>query len=105
MARIVIELTNRCNLSCQHCFEERHAAAHVSEWTYDLDGDEVDRCLAVIALLLWLLFNTFRRSSGRDVPRSRFAAGGIDAQRNINGGSKGCQKTKRAALVGSGPGD
>jgi MoaA/NifB/PqqE/SkfB family radical SAM enzyme len=26
LARIVIELTNRCNLSCRHCFEERHAA-------------------------------------------------------------------------------
>lgn len=26
MARIVIELTNRCNLGCGHCFEERHAA-------------------------------------------------------------------------------
>lgn len=26
MARIIIELTNRCNLSCGHCFEERHAA-------------------------------------------------------------------------------
>jgi MoaA/NifB/PqqE/SkfB family radical SAM enzyme len=26
LARIVIELTNRCNLSCGHCFEERHAA-------------------------------------------------------------------------------
>lgn len=26
MARIVIELTNRCNLHCLHCFEERHAA-------------------------------------------------------------------------------
>lgn len=26
MARIVIELTNRCNLHCKHCFEERHAA-------------------------------------------------------------------------------
>ena len=26
MARIVIELTNRCNLSCRHCFDERHAA-------------------------------------------------------------------------------
>ena len=26
MARIVIELTNRCNLQCQHCYEERHAA-------------------------------------------------------------------------------
>jgi MoaA/NifB/PqqE/SkfB family radical SAM enzyme len=27
MARIVIELTNRCNLSCGHCFDERHAAS------------------------------------------------------------------------------
>ena len=26
MARIVIELTNRCNLHCLHCFDERHAA-------------------------------------------------------------------------------
>jgi len=26
VARIVIELTNRCNLQCLHCFEERHAA-------------------------------------------------------------------------------
>src|SRR4051812_35247566 len=26
MARFVIELTNRCNLSCRHCFPERHAA-------------------------------------------------------------------------------
>lgn len=26
MSRIVIELTNRCNLSCGHCFDERHAA-------------------------------------------------------------------------------
>ena len=26
MARLVIELTNRCNLSCFHCFDERHAA-------------------------------------------------------------------------------
>jgi MoaA/NifB/PqqE/SkfB family radical SAM enzyme len=26
MARLVIELTNRCNLHCQHCYEERHAA-------------------------------------------------------------------------------
>jgi MoaA/NifB/PqqE/SkfB family radical SAM enzyme len=26
MARMVIELTNRCNLRCLHCFEERHAA-------------------------------------------------------------------------------
>jgi MoaA/NifB/PqqE/SkfB family radical SAM enzyme len=26
LSRIVIELTNRCNLSCGHCFEDRHAA-------------------------------------------------------------------------------
>jgi MoaA/NifB/PqqE/SkfB family radical SAM enzyme len=26
MTRIIIELTNRCNLRCQHCFAERHAA-------------------------------------------------------------------------------
>jgi MoaA/NifB/PqqE/SkfB family radical SAM enzyme len=26
MARIVIELTNRCNLRCLHCYDERHAA-------------------------------------------------------------------------------
>jgi len=26
MSRIVVELTNRCNLRCQHCFAERHAA-------------------------------------------------------------------------------
>jgi MoaA/NifB/PqqE/SkfB family radical SAM enzyme len=26
MARMVIELTNRCNLRCQHCFDDRHAA-------------------------------------------------------------------------------
>jgi MoaA/NifB/PqqE/SkfB family radical SAM enzyme len=26
LSRIVIELTNRCNLSCGHCFDERHAA-------------------------------------------------------------------------------
>src|SRR5580765_3440998 len=26
MARIVVELTNRCNLSCGHCFDQRHAA-------------------------------------------------------------------------------
>jgi MoaA/NifB/PqqE/SkfB family radical SAM enzyme len=24
MGKIVIELTNRCNLSCQHCFSRRH---------------------------------------------------------------------------------
>jgi MoaA/NifB/PqqE/SkfB family radical SAM enzyme len=27
MARLVIELTNRCNLRCRHCFEERHAGS------------------------------------------------------------------------------
>jgi MoaA/NifB/PqqE/SkfB family radical SAM enzyme len=27
MARMIIELTNRCNLRCQHCFAERHAAS------------------------------------------------------------------------------
>jgi MoaA/NifB/PqqE/SkfB family radical SAM enzyme len=27
MARLVIELTNRCNLRCLHCFDERHAAS------------------------------------------------------------------------------
>ena len=26
MPRMIIELTNRCNLRCQHCFAERHAA-------------------------------------------------------------------------------
>jgi MoaA/NifB/PqqE/SkfB family radical SAM enzyme len=26
MARIVIELTNRCNLRCRHCYDERHAS-------------------------------------------------------------------------------
>ena len=26
MVRLVIELTNRCNLRCLHCFTERHAA-------------------------------------------------------------------------------
>jgi MoaA/NifB/PqqE/SkfB family radical SAM enzyme len=26
MARLIVELTNRCNLRCQHCFPERHAA-------------------------------------------------------------------------------
>jgi len=25
MARVLLELTNRCNLSCHHCFDERHA--------------------------------------------------------------------------------
>ena len=39
MARIVIELTNRCNLSCGHCFEERHAA------TGDLSLDVIEKVL------------------------------------------------------------
>jgi len=26
MARIVLELTNRCNLRCRHCYDERHAS-------------------------------------------------------------------------------
>jgi MoaA/NifB/PqqE/SkfB family radical SAM enzyme len=39
MARIVIELTNRCNLRCQHCFDERHAA------TGDLPLDILDKVL------------------------------------------------------------
>jgi MoaA/NifB/PqqE/SkfB family radical SAM enzyme len=26
VSRLVVELTNRCNLRCQHCFDERHAA-------------------------------------------------------------------------------
>lgn len=26
MARLIVELTNRCNLRCAHCFDERHAA-------------------------------------------------------------------------------
>jgi MoaA/NifB/PqqE/SkfB family radical SAM enzyme len=39
MARIVIELTNRCNLHCQHCFEERHAA------TGDLPLEILERVL------------------------------------------------------------
>lgn len=27
MARILLELTNRCNLRCRHCYDERHAAS------------------------------------------------------------------------------
>ncbi len=27
MARILVELTNRCNLRCGHCYDERHAAS------------------------------------------------------------------------------
>ena len=40
MARIVIELTNRCNLQCLHCFGERHAA------TGDLPMKIVDKVLS-----------------------------------------------------------
>jgi MoaA/NifB/PqqE/SkfB family radical SAM enzyme len=32
MARLVIELTNRCQLRCQHCFPERHAATGDLPW-------------------------------------------------------------------------
>ncbi len=39
MARIVIELTNRCNLTCGHCFDERHAA------TGDLPLEILDKLL------------------------------------------------------------
>ena len=39
MARIVIELTNNCNLSCGHCFDERHAA------TGDLSLEILDKVL------------------------------------------------------------
>ena len=39
MRRIVIELTNRCNLSCGHCFDERHAA------TGDLSLEIVEKML------------------------------------------------------------
>src|SRR5713101_1183958 len=39
MARIIIELTNRCNLRCQHCFEERHAA------TGDLPVEIIEKVL------------------------------------------------------------
>ena len=39
MARIVIELTNRCNLRCQHCFTERHAA------TGDLSLEIIEKLL------------------------------------------------------------
>jgi MoaA/NifB/PqqE/SkfB family radical SAM enzyme len=39
LPRIVIELTNRCNLSCGHCFDERHAA------TGDLSLDILNKVL------------------------------------------------------------
>ena len=40
MARLVIEPTNRCNLRCLHCFEERHAA------TGDLPLEIIGKILA-----------------------------------------------------------
>ena len=40
MARLVVELTNRCDLRCPHCFGERHAA------TGDLSLEIVDKVLA-----------------------------------------------------------
>jgi len=39
LPRIVIELTNSCNLSCGHCFDERHAA------TGDLSLEILDKVL------------------------------------------------------------
>jgi MoaA/NifB/PqqE/SkfB family radical SAM enzyme len=39
MAWLVIELTNRCNLRCLHCFAERHAS------TGDLPLEIVDTVL------------------------------------------------------------
>ncbi len=39
MARIVVELTNRCNLRCLHCYDEQHAA------TGDLPLEIIDRVL------------------------------------------------------------
>jgi MoaA/NifB/PqqE/SkfB family radical SAM enzyme len=32
MARLVMELTNRCQLRCQHCYAERHAATGKLPW-------------------------------------------------------------------------
>ena len=39
MARIIVELTNRCNLRCLHCYDERHAA------TGDISMNIVDKVL------------------------------------------------------------
>jgi MoaA/NifB/PqqE/SkfB family radical SAM enzyme len=39
MARMIIELTNRCNLRCAHCYDERHAS------TGDLPVTIVDKVL------------------------------------------------------------
>lgn len=50
MARVVLELTNRCNLRCAHCFEGRHGGRglldlsvldHVLEHASDLDLTEI----------------------------------------------------------------
>ncbi len=40
MRRIVVELTDRCNLSCQHCFAGRHGGSH------DLPLEVLQRVLA-----------------------------------------------------------
>ncbi len=40
MARILLELTNRCNLRCAHCYDERHAASG------DLSFAVIERILA-----------------------------------------------------------
>src|SRR5262245_3839282 len=40
MPRIVVELTNRCNLRCGHCFDERHAA------TAELPAEILDTVLS-----------------------------------------------------------
>src|SRR5262245_60824555 len=39
MARIVVELTNRCNLRCRHCYDPRHAG------TAELSLDIIDKLL------------------------------------------------------------
>lgn len=39
MARIIMELTNRCNLRCLHCYDERHAA------TGDISMKIIDKVL------------------------------------------------------------
>jgi MoaA/NifB/PqqE/SkfB family radical SAM enzyme len=39
LSRLVVELTNRCNLRCGHCYDERHAA------TGDLSSEVLDRVL------------------------------------------------------------
>jgi MoaA/NifB/PqqE/SkfB family radical SAM enzyme len=40
VSRLVVELTNRCNLRCGHCYDERHAA------TGDLPSEVLDKVLA-----------------------------------------------------------